>query len=185
MKKFTLLLFCLIFSGFASGKPVTIEIAQQAAIHYYQNYAKEGITDFSVKESFTTEYNGLTTYYTFNFSAGGFVIVSADNAVVPVLGYSQSGYIEKKISNPAAKAWFDGYNLQIFNIVQARPDNTSTLQEWNNILNGRFNKSARKIVGPLISSIWDQNEWIISIARLTVTVREAKLMQVVWQLLVA
>lgn len=159
MKKLIYLFPFVLLTRFAFCEPVTIERALLVATNYYQHFSFTDNTDYSVKESFGVKYNDLTTYYVFNFAAGGFVLVAADDAVVPVLGYSHEGFVEKNITKPTVKAWFDGYSKEIYEIVQAKPDNTVTLQEWNNIIDGRFTKSTKKDVGPLVSSTWDQGEW--------------------------
>lgn len=158
MKKLIPLVLGLLIAGSALTKPVTPELARMVALKYFQHLSPSGITDFSIKESLEVRYHDLATYYAFNFTRGGFVLVAADDAVIPILGYSNEGFVEKEISNTAVRAWFDGYNREIFSIVKANPGNTSTLPLWNNILEGTFMKSGQDI-GPLITSTWDQGVW--------------------------
>jgi PKD repeat protein len=157
MRKLLSILLLSVFSlSILIAAPVSKETAKQVAINYYSNYAAEKTTDFSVKEVFTSTEKGITTYYTFVFNAGGFVMVAADDAVLPVLGYSTTSEFRQDSENPAANEWFASYNEQITKIVEQKTSNSSTLPKWNDILNNNFPKSS-KAVTPLIESLWGQS----------------------------
>ena len=50
--------------------------------NWYKHYKSNGITDYSIGDSFETKYNGVTTFYTFIFNSGGFVMVPADDIIL-------------------------------------------------------------------------------------------------------
>lgn len=153
MRKLSTLILCLIITGFAFGKTVTLDQARQAANNYFQHYS--GKSDLSILNSFSNTYNGITTYHVFNYTAGGFVVIAADDAITPVLAESNSGYFEQEISVPSVSYWFNNYNKDIAHIISAKYDNTATMEEWNKLLNNDFPKSTTDI-GPLLSTTWDQ-----------------------------
>ena len=154
MKKITTLLLSLLFITFAFGKSVTLEKASQVASKYLSAYPLKSAR--SIANSFSKSYNGITTYYVFNFTGGGFVVVSADDAVIPVLAESDEGYIETEITSPEARYWFENYSRQIAEIVSSGVDNTQSAAEWNQVLSTGI-KSTLADVAPLLSTIWDQN----------------------------
>ncbi len=153
MRKLTTLILSLLIAGIAFGKSVTQDQARQVADNYYTHYS--GSSDLKIADAFSNTYNGITTYYVFNYNAGGFVVISADDAIIPVLAQSATGYFEKNITDPSVKYWFDNYNKDIAHIIAARYDNTNTLVEWNKILENDFPRATND-VGPLLTTTWDQ-----------------------------
>ena len=156
MKKIlSLIAMVTLIVAFTKAEPVDIPTAKQVAENYYKHYAPESITDFSIKSVHTKSHNGINTYYTFVFNAGGFVIVSADNAIVPVLGYSHEGEIDGNKLNPIADLWMEQYDKNIVDIVSQKLSNTETLIEWNSILGNSFPKNDRA-VNPIFNINWGQ-----------------------------
>ncbi len=156
MKKFlSLLTVVLLAVGFSYAAPVDLKTAQKIAENQYRNYAPATITDFSVKDVFTTEHKGIQTYYTFVFNAGGFVLVAADDAVTPILGYSHEGEVRRNELNPNAEFWLNQYNETIVDIVSKKLSNVQTRQEWDAILENNFPKNT-KAVAPLFNITWGQ-----------------------------
>lgn len=156
MKKLSTLLLSLLFVAFAFGKSVTMEKASQVANNYFAAYT--GKANLSVANSFSKSYNGITTYYVFNYTGGGFVVVSADDAAIPVLAQSNDGFIETDITNPNAKFWFDAYSEEIAAAIAANADNSSTIDQWNNLLSNEIDAPTMD-VGPLCTTTWDQGQW--------------------------
>ncbi len=163
MRNLTLFfLGCFLFvSGFA--KTVTVGEARRVADNFIGYYGHKPSP--TPENSFSVQYNGTLVYHVFNYSGGGFVVVAADDAVVPVLAESDQGFIEQNLSNPSAKYWFECYSKEIEQIIQSNTDNTITLEQWNHIRNREFDQLATKsgplqtTIGPLLTTIWDQGQW--------------------------
>jgi PKD repeat protein len=154
------ILFTLTMALFGCGlfaSPVTMESAQQVAVNFYKHYAV-GATNCTVVDEYTGQYNGMTTYYVFIFKSGGFVMVAADDASTPILGYSTKNTFDKNNIPPNAQAWFDEYSKRISAIVSANVGNSKTIKEWKNIQDNQFDaaKSATD-VSPMLSTTWDQS----------------------------
>jgi len=100
------------------------------------------------------------SYYVFNINEaqnGGFVIVAADDAVKPVLGYSDNGkYDENDL--PPNFAYFIGFLQSQIEWAQERGEEQSTEmgEEWERYLNGDVPMMA-VVKGPLIKTQWDQD----------------------------
>jgi hypothetical protein len=96
--------------------------------------------------------------YAFNFDRGGYVLVSATDAAIPVPGYSLDGYYSHTNQPPAMAAWIAGYELQIREIIEeSLPADDAINSEWNALL--QYNpavKTAVTGVEPLLPSTWDQ-----------------------------
>ena len=133
-------LFLVLLSVVAFASPVSKGDAERVAINHYRHFAPATITDFSVSSVSETRQNGLLTYYTFAFKSGGFVMIAADDAIVPVLGSSYQGSFSVESVSPQAQAWFDGYSNQIVAIVNANLSNAATRPEWDRLIENRFEK---------------------------------------------
>lgn len=137
------------------ANPVDKKVAERVAFNHYSHYAPSNISDFSIEGEFETNYNGLVTFYTFNFKSGGFVIVAADDASIPVLAYSFEGTVDQNTVNPAAKSWLENYSKAISELNTTKMSNQETRPQWDQILQKQMNRSILD-VAPLVATNWDQ-----------------------------
>jgi photosystem II stability/assembly factor-like uncharacterized protein len=156
MRKITFLIAAifLAISGFTN--PVKQNDARVIAFNYFIHFS--GKINPVLDNSFSVEYDGSIVYHAFNFKDGGFVIVSADDAVIPILAESADGSVEPDMANSSVKYWFECYSKEILAIIEAKADNMQTLPQWNRIRNNEFDRSTAD-VGPLVTTTWDQAEW--------------------------
>ncbi|HLN53076.1 MAG TPA: C10 family peptidase [Lentimicrobium sp.] len=154
MKKIiTLFLAVLTFAVMAN--PVDRQLAEQVAVNQYALNAPSNINDFSVASMFETSYEGIVTFYTFTFRSGGFVIIAADDASIPVLAYSYEGTPTNGTHNPIAAAWMESYSKAIVEIRTGGFSNEETLPMWNEIINKQAERSVLDVT-PLVTTNWDQ-----------------------------
>ncbi len=155
MKKLFLLMamLCMALSSFAVSVPV--EKARAVAIGFYTHFFLHDNGQPVIDDIRVTEYKNIVTIYTFTFTPTGFVIVAADDASIPILGYSDESTIPREISNPATKEWLDGYSHEIYNIITNALSNQETLKKWDALLSGNFPAPTRD-VSPLLTTTWDQ-----------------------------
>ena len=100
-------------------------------------------------------------YYVFNSGTSGFVMVSGDDIVTPILGYSTNGTFDPNNIPPNAAKWFEGYKNQIRFAIENELKSTEEIKrEWQNLINGvkADNETrATSSVSPLIQTKWDQS----------------------------
>ncbi len=165
MKRISYITIALfLFTGVVNAKPVSKEIAQTVATNFYSR------TLHSVNPTLTLAYteltgNGQPAYYVFNVNTSeGFVIVSAEDAAHPILGYSNKGpYVIPKDNNNVA--WW--MNCRKQEIAYARTNNmlaTSDItNEWTAYINNTTLEShapaAIQAVSPLLQTTWDQSPY--------------------------
>lgn len=98
--------------------------------------------------------------YIFNSSSNGFVIVSADKRIYPVLAYSSTSTVDvdKELWSPSFRAWINLYIAQIEDIiVDNAKANSAVLNMWENLLKGESSGIKwAKDVAPLLSTTWNQ-----------------------------
>ncbi len=158
MKRKFLLSTALLFliSAVIYAAPVSVESAKKVAINYFTHQNSRAISpNFNVE---VVKEGGVPLFYVFNFEPIGFVIVAADDAVIPVLGYSFESNFDLNLLPENAKGWFDGYKVQINNIVNSRLDNSITKKEWTRIEANRFSPN-RSSVAALCTTKWDQGKY--------------------------
>ncbi len=149
----TIAMLFLVTIIFANSVPM--DVAKTVATKWYDHYKLNGVTDITIGDSFETKYNGVTTFYTFIFNSGGFVMVPADDMIHPIIGYSVEGNLSRYNIPENAQAFFDRYSVEISKNIDANSSNAETILEWNQILNEQFTKSP-SAVSPLCATTWDQ-----------------------------
>ncbi|MBN2892510.1 MAG: C10 family peptidase [Bacteroidales bacterium] len=156
MKKLFSILLLVLFTGLLFANPVTEKQARQVALNFY-SYKAQGIkSDVKITKSEEFKYEGMTAFYIYSFKNGGFVIISADDAAMPILGYSVENKLRDNRTNEALESWLEGYAKQIKWIADSKLDNSQTLVEWNKILVNDFSQKSTKVVTPLLTTTWDQ-----------------------------
>ena len=163
----------LMLSGLAGfGKEVPVEIAKIAGISFYyeriNQFMPVSLADIRVAGTVYQCVSGVTVYYIFNMEPSGYVVVSADDAVVPVLAYSFEGACSRDKAPSQFTAWMKQYEGQI---SQVRAENLLPARAVASLWQKYSQKSdpaypcgnglsvlhaTRSAVAPLIISNWDQ-----------------------------
>lgn len=99
-------------------------------------------------------------YRIYNVAAQGFVIISGDDRVLPVLGYSTEGpFADDTLPINLAK-WLEGYRTEVRAALQMEDDPArAALQEWARWEHGVPDNTGapRAAVAPLLSTTWNQS----------------------------
>ena len=123
---------------------VIFQTAEEACFVNYSNHA------------------GYTEFYIFNNTAGkGFVIISANDCVKPILGYSYDNNISIDNMPPNLKSWLDNYAQQIRFAISTRAEASIEVQtEWQCLREDKpMPLRSEMAVEPLVATIWDQGEY--------------------------
>jgi len=164
MKKNLLLTGSIIFFAFARLNAATVSVAdaQNIAINFYKlTYANEvGHRNLSAEVKYKqTEADNTVDFYVFDITpVNGFVIVSADDAVMPVIAYSNEAYFQLNFANSGLANWINKTAGQIHQTVvqHLSADNRITVA-WTAYRQGRAPASEKSNgVGPLCATTWNQ-----------------------------
>lgn len=102
----------------------------------------------SIKLAYTVEADDFNSCYIFNRGAGnGFLVVAADDAVIPLLGYSETGSFDPENIPANMKAFLDGYAAEI-----------RWASEHPGSVKARKASPERKTVAPICTTQWSQSE---------------------------
>lgn len=157
MKKLFLLFVVMSAAFFAQAAPVDSITAKQVATHFFtQNVAatQGGTPTFEVTPLFE-----FHNFYILNVTNGnGFVIVSADDRALPVLGYSETGHFRSDNMPSNLQGWLQGYEDEISWVIQhAEMADDSTAQLWQKLLQDTYELPRNsRAVTPLLNTAWGQ-----------------------------
>ena len=159
-KTFLLAILCCLFSlGFA-GNVVPVNDARTASVNFIKAvYPDMNVTasDLVLKHTEVDE-NGDAIFYQFAIREQGFILVSANDAVDPILAYSVTNNFDKNIPVYAVAAYREEVKAAKNTV------NPAAVKAWNKLLAPANN---RAIIGqyisdevkPFVTSEWNQGEY--------------------------
>jgi hypothetical protein len=155
----------LFLSAFAFAHNVPVKNAELVARNFMQQTTNS--QDITIKLFHTAKAaNGEALYYVFDLNNGnGFVIVTAEDASKPIIGYSTTQRFEIPSSNSNIGNWLNKRGEEISylrnNHIEA---NSAISKSWNNYINNipaqNVNRSsANTHVAPLVTTLWNQSPY--------------------------
>lgn len=167
MKKSLLFCISMLMMTLALAGPVNPRQAGNIALNFMMQKSS-AITRGSSCQLVYTQTNGRSAdalFYVFNVGEG-FVMVSADDAIVPVLGYSPSGHFNPDRIPDNFRAWVQSYADAIEYVKTHELVADAAVQEqWEALEAGRVLRGpgTRNAVGPLLTTKWDQEPYFNSL----------------------
>lgn len=172
MQKFYLITFFLITTMFClRAEPISKETAEQVAINFFltrdisQSQNVNGTLAELVHQEDAVMLNNKVTdtpttfYYVFDVDNLGFVIVSGDDDLIPIIGYSTEGTFPKEQMPIHIEKWFQQYKNEIRYILENNIKATENIkQKWNELLSTTNGTAETVLLGvdPLLTTKWDQ-----------------------------
>lgn len=158
------------------AKPVTPLTAKTLATNYYKQHSSK------VPQTLTLSYTetsptGEALYYVYNVNTNdGFVIVTADDAAHPIIGYSTEGQFAVPEKNSPFNYWMTNRKNEIMSIKASNLVATDDIvKEWagdfsaagnltksaqrNNASNSLNSTSSYTVGSYLVQSLWNQNPY--------------------------
>ncbi|MFH2096329.1 MAG: C10 family peptidase [Bacteroidota bacterium] len=164
MKKY-ILFFVLLIIGFitATADEISAEYAKKIAKNlYYERASQIMHVDFDALNLalVAVEYeNGTPVYYVFNVGSEGFVIISADNDAMPVIGYSWEGIYDPNIIPPSFEFMMNSYKKEIIWAKENNVKATSDIEQaWADLeYKDPQNVKGIKTIMPMLLTMWGQS----------------------------
>ena len=152
MKKlsiFLALLFASVLTSF-SQTPVA------------ESHARRIATAFAASRAFDTydlQLVSASRVFIYNVGSQGFVIVSGNTVLPPVLGYSAQGNFPDMIEAPENfVSWINRYGEMIdFAVANGIAPEAKILRQWDEASQGRFGAKNTTTVAPLVETRWNQD----------------------------
>ncbi len=155
-KFFTLIgLVVAAFSGFAGEVDPTV--AANTGLNFWASKANGLKSVPAVVKTYTVAEEGRNLYYVFDIAPEGFVIVSAEDAIRPILGYSFEDSYKAEDQAPAFQYWMGQYKNVIKTVrAQRKVANEGIAAEWELYASPLTQKSSEKSVAALVLTKWNQ-----------------------------
>ena len=152
-----MLLLCCLFAGTLMAKPVSPVDAKRVAENFWKSIAEK------VKPADFSEISGRTHFtelYLFISNDGkGFVVVSADDRALPVLGYSANSTIDLEHMPENAVAWLQDYEREIRYLKEHDVAPTEYVQQqWSRLMQDNA-PQVIATVSPLLTTTWNQSPY--------------------------
>ncbi|MDR1757410.1 MAG: thiol protease/hemagglutinin PrtT [Bacteroidales bacterium] len=150
------LLLCFSGMSFLRATPVGQDKARQMATYFWQSLPEQyqkNVTFTLVKEASVSGNN--VAYYIFN-TQYGFVIISGDDRVTPVLGYSLEQPFDEQTLPPQAAAFLRCHRKAIAELTKSEAIKTEPLPAWQKMYTKSTKSMIATVVPVLISTTWHQ-----------------------------
>jgi len=154
MKRALLLLVCCLLTSALLAAPVSAEQAKQVASqfltskgHSHRAAAVEQWQASTVLDA--TDASGRPYLYAVSTGETGYVLVSGDDRMRPVLGYSDSGSLDLQDMPDNMRAWLQGYVNEMRHLDAIGYQPTAAA-------NSRRASAIKAPVSPLLTTTWDQ-----------------------------
>ena len=119
------------------------------------------VDNLKISDVTTYETEGQPAIYVFTNNGQGFILISADDALTPVIGYSYSGSFSAPGSNPNFEGFLYEYIDQVkFVRANSMQATSEILNSWNTYSNTKSSFSIlsdTNTLGPLITTMWNQD----------------------------
>ena len=146
-----LLFFCFIQSEF-----VNLEKAKKVAINK-AIYNNSSIDSYEVHSIYTIYEDSYPIIYAVNLKNNGFVLISADDRIFPVLGYNINHYYSDDNHPIQFKAMLNSFKKQILYVIQNNIESNNEISNlWSLYLSDSIENNKSRNVQPLMSTNWDQ-----------------------------
>ncbi len=160
MKRLSLLLIVMLAFNSIFAGPVDVEMAKDFGHKFVKaNFMQKEGNVLDLVYTMKTE-AGKPCFYVFNVSDYGFIMVSATDAVRPILGYSEDGIFETENIAPGLGFMMEDYQESITYAINEAVVATPEIEaEWQSLdKTGRLKPAQRSRVkiGPLCPTSWDQ-----------------------------
>lgn len=155
MKKLILIsMLCLLLASL-TAVPVSRDEALSVATGWMRHLSPENTTAEIIAITNPLQ-NNLTDWFLVSFEGGGYILVSADDAIHPILGYSRTGSMNYSSLPEFIRGYFNQYHEEIAAIRNTQ--SVSAHPGWDALRNGDYSGFLPdRPVSPLLTTTWDQD----------------------------
>lgn len=168
-RRFLPVLFCLLGLS-ATAKPIDAQKAHTAAARFL-SFNEQAFKSLTLKQTLRSS-SDIASIYVFDIDDNGFILITADDELEPVLGYSLTPF-DQATTNPVFQGWVNNYVEDIAAVISQRTTTgKSTAQltsayttrraiaKWAELLGTEpatiYGTPDAKRVNALVSSKWNQ-----------------------------
>ena len=147
-----------VLAGVASAKPVDFATARTVAANFWNTYHPADVKPVTEGDLSPMVYEDISHMHVFAVGQTGFVIVSGDDRVEPVLAYSFDSPFPKTL-HATLRYWLGGYESQLAEVASSPLEGDGlAATRWNSLLSVKDTSAPAPLlnVPPLVATHWDQ-----------------------------
>ena len=159
MKKSLLLVAILLVFNSIFANPVDVNRAKSLAEKYVKvNFELRQNVNVELEYTVNSDTNEAC-FYIFNVGEQGYVIVSANDCVRPIMAYSNESAFDKENIAPGLQFMLDAAKETLTYTINKGVETSPKVEaEWNSLEKyGTLTATRAKAVGPLCKTKWDQS----------------------------
>lgn len=174
-KQFYFLLFSFLLSHVTLfATPISLETAKEVATNFYLSKVNIQSSGRNVSVVLTHQEKAVVIdnqiqktptvlYFVFNVDNQGFVIVSGDDRLIPIIAYSTESQFQTQDMPIHISKWFEQYKSEIRYVLDNKiPADKNIEQQWETLKSGiSTNDSNNRFqrVDPLLKTKWNQSPY--------------------------
>jgi hypothetical protein len=152
------------------GKPVDETRAKTVGLYFLQNKTNSTLLKdaknlqlvYKVNATIGDALEERAIFYVFNVDNVGYIIVSGDDTVIPILAYSDSGNFNIANIPPTLNEWIEGYKKEMISILTNDIKATDEIEKLWNIQNTERNSNTtlttNSVLPLLVTIAWGQGD---------------------------
>ena len=160
------LIMSVVSSPVLQGAPIDTAVAKRVALHFYQSKTDNAayrslqpVLVYTGKDHAGFNKGLVNTLYIYNVG-DGFVILSADDRVKPVLAYSTQSAFDTTHMPEALRDWLEETRQQVCSVISTVKSSVPANQaSWTSLYQTVPTQSRAVVVAPLLSTTWNQNAY--------------------------
>lgn len=155
-----LLLVCCLLNTAVSAPVQKTALLKLASYAFSQKQVQNGLAVNATPSDYRVVANGNDTLLLVVNFTDGFVLLSADNAVTPVLAYSLDQHFDPDEA-PAARMWLDYYAEKVQEAKRLRlTPSEKVARQWDELeAQNQIKSQHETVVAPLITALWNQTKY--------------------------
>ena len=169
LKTLLITLVTILSGGLLSAKSVDINTAEKVAKNFYfqqENIYKSPVefNNITISNRYTETRNGVDLIYVFEIENGGIVIISAEDAMTPVIGYipNKNEKWDLENANPEFKYFLGSYEDIIETMISSKyQQEDKVANDWQKYCTDNpislLTAKERIEVGPYLKTTWNQD----------------------------
>ena len=159
MKNIITFIFALMSCAGVMADDITPKQAMEQAQNFLQKRSAKGSWNKTTETTSLIEAGQVEGLYIFNVEGnGGFVVVANDDAVTPILGYSERGNLDVANMPENMRAWLKGYADEIAWVKSARTIDGEKSNSLDVDMGESKPTAVKTAIAPLLTTRWNQRD---------------------------
>ena len=150
--------YFLFLINFSFSEMITESTAMNIAENFFYSKNQRDLVDFSYNDNILINYSNENIFYVIKLNPRGFILVAADDLIMPILGYSfENEFIISTTYPSNINYLFNLYSSELSNekINNIQRDDVET--QWNKYSNPVDFESQTRNVSPLLQARFNQD----------------------------